>query len=79
MISSLLYIYIFLGEDKHKYGQQRVWGAIGWGAISLLSGLCVDYYSKGLINKDYTPAFAIAVICLLLDAFVILKIEVSMK
>lgn len=54
-----------------------MWGAFGWGIMSFISGLCVDWYSKGKEHKDYTPSFIIATTCLLLDAYVISKIEVN--
>lgn len=65
------------GEDKHKYGHQRLWGSISWGIIPFLSGFCVDWYSKGQQHKDYTPCFVIASLSSLLDAYVLTKIEVN--
>ncbi|XP_060874398.1 major facilitator superfamily domain-containing protein 6-B-like [Metopolophium dirhodum] len=65
-----------LGENKHKYGQQRVWGAVGWGTISLLSGAVIDWFSKGQDYKNYTPGMIIALMACILDISVALKIEV---
>jgi len=31
-----------LGPDRDQYGKQRLWGAIGWGALAPLAGLVVD-------------------------------------
>lgn len=65
------------GEDRHKYGKQRMWGAVGWGTMSIMSGLCVDWFSKGQDDKNYAPGFMIALICFVLDIYVLSKIEVS--
>lgn len=70
-------IILHLGEEKHKYGKQRMWGAIGWGTMSILSGLCVDWFSKGEENKNYAPGFIIAILCTVLDIYVLSKIKVS--
>ncbi|CAI6360488.1 unnamed protein product [Macrosiphum euphorbiae] len=60
-----------LGENKTKYGHQRMWGAIGWGTMSIVSGVCVDWLSKGLEYKNYTPGFIIALICSILDTYLV--------
>lgn len=31
-----------LGAERDQYGKQRLWGAIGWGALAPLAGLVVD-------------------------------------
>ena len=31
-----------LGPDRDQYGKQRLWGAIGWGALAPIAGLVVD-------------------------------------
>lgn len=66
----------YVGEEKHKYGQQRMWGAIGWGTMSIVSGVCVDWFSKGE-DKNYTPGFIMTLICIVLDIYVLSKIKVS--
>ncbi|CAI6363531.1 unnamed protein product [Macrosiphum euphorbiae] len=65
-----------LGENKYKYGQQRVWGAIGWGTISFLSGAVIDWFSRGKDYKNYTPGMIIALTACILDVFVVLKFKV---
>eukprot|EP00102_Acyrthosiphon_pisum_P005260 XP_001949714.2 PREDICTED: major facilitator superfamily domain-containing protein 6-like [Acyrthosiphon pisum] len=65
-----------LDEDKTKYGLQRMWGAIGWGTMSIVSGVCVDWFSKGLEYKNYTPGFIISLICYLLDIYVVSRIAI---
>lgn len=36
-----------LGERREQYGAQRVWGAIGWGISSIVSGIIVQQYGLG--------------------------------
>lgn len=31
-----------LGSNRNQYGKQRLWGAIGWGALAPIAGLAVD-------------------------------------
>jgi PPP family 3-phenylpropionic acid transporter len=31
-----------LGQDRARYGQQRLWGAVGWGAGGWVSGLIIE-------------------------------------
>ncbi|XP_060874397.1 major facilitator superfamily domain-containing protein 6-like isoform X3 [Metopolophium dirhodum] len=64
-----------LDKDKTKYGNQRMWGAIGWGTMSIVSGVCVDWFSKGLEYKNYTPGFIISLICSFLDMYVVSTIK----
>lgn len=76
--SEIRFIVLFyLDEDKTKYGHQRMWGAIGWGTMSIISGMCVDWCSKGLEYKVYTSSFIISLICQLLDIYVISRITVG--
>ncbi|XP_022182048.1 major facilitator superfamily domain-containing protein 6-A-like isoform X2 [Myzus persicae] len=65
-----------LGENKYKYGEQRVWGSIGWGTMSFVSGMVIDWFSKGQDYKNYTPGIIIALMAGILDLFVALKIKV---
>ncbi|XP_037071402.1 uncharacterized protein LOC119092549 [Pollicipes pollicipes] len=48
-------------DDPARYGYQRVWGSIGWGAFSFLSGYLVDVASAGRHAKDYSHAFYLLV------------------
>ncbi|XP_022179023.1 major facilitator superfamily domain-containing protein 6-like isoform X2 [Myzus persicae] len=65
-----------LGENKHQYGGQRLWGSIGYSLLAIASGLCVDWYSKEQEFKNDTPCFVIALICFILDIFVVSNIKV---
>lgn len=51
-----------LGEQKEKYGRQRMFGSLGWGSAMLVVGLVIDrmpsYIVCGVtISKDYTYSF----------------------
>lgn len=56
-----------------------MWGAIGWGTMSVFSGVCIDWYSKGQKHKNYLPSFVLSVICYVLDLYVVSKIEVNIN
>jgi len=47
-----------LGARGDQYGQQRVWGSIGWGLFTVVAGYLVDSSSSSTSTSlDYTPAF----------------------
>lgn len=51
-----------LGDDKDKYGRQRMFGSIGWGSAMFLVGFAIDALPEYMvcdvkISKDYTYAF----------------------
>jgi len=57
-------------EGKHDlYGGQRVWGSIGWGIFTIITGFLVDSQSSGAA-KDYTSAFLLLGGLLLLNLIV---------
>lgn len=64
--------------DKHAlYGNQRLWGAIGWGIFSLLAGLLVDEMSRGMGGyKDYSGVFYLMIALIGIDLLVSFPIEV---
>lgn len=47
----------FLGERHHLFGNQRLWGAVGWGLFSIISGILVDEFSNGDSTKNYSIIF----------------------
>lgn len=47
----------FLGERHHLFGNQRLWGSVGWGVFSIISGLLVDEFSNGNATKNYSIIF----------------------
>lgn len=70
-------IFTYLDENQYKFGYQRLWGAIGWGTMSIISGMCIDWYSKGEDDKNYLPAYIIALVSFSLNLYVVMKIKAS--
>uniref|UniRef100_A0A1B6D4I8 Major facilitator superfamily associated domain-containing protein n=1 Tax=Clastoptera arizonana TaxID=38151 RepID=A0A1B6D4I8_9HEMI len=64
-----------LGDFPNLYGNQRLWGAIGWGVFAILSGYLVDAFSHGKTNKDYTIVFYLMAFMLSLNLLVTFKIK----
>ncbi|EAT36448.1 AAEL011465-PA [Aedes aegypti] len=64
-----------LGDRPHLYGNQRLWGSIGWGTFSLLAGFLVDHFSNGKASKDYTVVFYMTVIIIGVDILVSSKLK----
>ncbi|KAL1117183.1 hypothetical protein AAG570_004510 [Ranatra chinensis] len=64
-----------LGDRPSEYGNQRLWGSVGWGTFSIFAGLLLDEFSKGQAKKNYIPAFILMFIILVLDFLVSLKIQ----
>ncbi|XP_018328123.1 uncharacterized protein LOC108738985 isoform X2 [Agrilus planipennis] len=60
--------------DSHDYGQQRVWGTIGWGFAAMVSGFAVDWWSPGPA-KSYTPALIVMTIFIILDVIACTKLK----
>ncbi|XP_046996943.1 major facilitator superfamily domain-containing protein 6 isoform X1 [Schistocerca americana] len=59
-----------LGDQPSNFGQQRLWGAVGWGTFSILAGILVDEFSRGQTKKDYTVVFYILLVMMALDILV---------
>jgi MFS transporter, PPP family, 3-phenylpropionic acid transporter len=49
-----------LGEQRERYGAQRVWGAVGWGVSTVVAGWLVDSLGLGLIFWAYPLTGALA-------------------
>ncbi|XP_055609461.1 major facilitator superfamily domain-containing protein 6 [Uranotaenia lowii] len=64
-----------LGDRPHLYGNQRLWGSIGWGTFSLLAGFLVDQFSNGKASKDYTVVFYMTVVIIAVDILVSSKLK----
>ncbi|KAJ3666481.1 hypothetical protein Zmor_001922 [Zophobas morio] len=58
-------------EDQSSYGNQRLWGSIGFGFAGLISGYIIDMFSK--TSANYVPAFVIMTLFSILDLFVCAK------
>ncbi|XP_041457236.1 major facilitator superfamily domain-containing protein 6-like [Lytechinus variegatus] len=73
-------------QQKHDdFGKQRIWGAFGWGAFSLISGILIDHYarnsSKNLAHFD--PAFylflAFMLAAVVFATFIVFPLQTSIK
>lgn len=53
--------HVALGKENHKFGQLRVFGAMGLGLMGLIGGSLVNYFSKGKMEPDYTAAIVITI------------------
>lgn len=64
-------------EGKHEnFGQQRVWGSIGWGIFTVIAGYLVDRNSEGNF-KDYTPAFLLMAGLTVVDLLCSMKMRIT--
>ncbi len=68
---------LILGDESDKYGQQRLWGTIGWGIFQLVAGYLIDTSSHGKLLKDYTSSFYLTAGLLTIDLIVAYKWTVS--
>ncbi|XP_077301866.1 sugar baby transporter [Arctopsyche grandis] len=68
-----------LGNKAENYGKQRLWGSVGWGVLSLLTGFLIDKFSKDNDNKDYSVAFVLMLIFLSLDVIVSCCLQYKQK
>ncbi|KAF5289130.1 hypothetical protein FQR65_LT02019 [Abscondita terminalis] len=67
-----------LGGEPHKYGYQRMMGALGWGLLSSTSGVLVDVISTGE-KKNYGPVFGMGVSLLIVCVIVSSQIQYSQQ
>ena len=75
----LLKIDVFIGSESSLYGEQRMWGSIGWGLFVVIAGALIDYASKGQIQKDYTSSFILVVAILIIGLIVASQLKVNLK
>jgi MFS transporter, PPP family, 3-phenylpropionic acid transporter len=47
-----------LGKEKSRYGQQRLWGAIGWGVAGLAAGVLIERYGLSMAFVGYLVLMA---------------------
>lgn len=66
-----------LGKRHELYGRQRLWGAIGWGIFSLLSGTLVDLISGSTSMKNYSAIYILMAAALLPNTMVSSCLQVS--
>ena len=55
MIDAVTYAY--LGDERSKWGKQRMWGTIGFAVAGFTAGLSMDLYSSGENSINYTFVF----------------------
>lgn len=62
-----------LGENQEmKYGNQRVWGTIGFGLTALIGGIAVDMTG----NNSIGPALVVMLVFTLFDLLSVTKLKV---
>ncbi|KAK4315572.1 hypothetical protein Pmani_013213 [Petrolisthes manimaculis] len=66
-----------LGSEASKYGEQRLFGSIGWGLLVVVTGALIDFVSAGHAEKDYTPAFVLCVAILFLDLLAASRLQIT--
>ncbi|XP_063697661.1 major facilitator superfamily domain-containing protein 6-A [Culicoides brevitarsis] len=64
-----------LGDQPHLYGNQRLWGAVGWGTLALITGFLIDKLSAKNAEKDYTVIFYLVLILILFDMLISSKLQ----
>ena len=65
-----------LESNANLYGEQRMWGSIGWGMFVVIAGALIDYASKGQVQKDYTSSFVLVLAILIIDILVASRLKV---
>lgn len=68
-----------LGKRHELYGNQRLWGAIGWGIFSIIAGTLVDRMSGFQYFKNYSVIYFLMAAALLPDMLVSSCLEVCGK
>jgi len=64
-------------EGKFEdYGAQRVWGSVGWGIFTVVSGYLIDTQSSSH-SKDYTPAFLLMAGLLCVDIIISSRLKLN--
>lgn len=75
-VSPLAFPTTHAGSERHKYGQQRLWGTVGMGITAIVSGALVDLYSRGLPQQDFLPMIIIALVVMSLDMAVVARMDI---
>lgn len=66
-------------EQNADYGLQRVYGSIGGMISSPLSGLLIDYASRGKDYTDFRPAFYLYAVLKVVTGVLMLSIDLKFK
>ena len=69
----------FTGSEPHLYGKQRMFGALGWGLVSIFAGWMVDGFSENSFDKNYKALFYLASILLSADLIAAAFISVCIQ
>ncbi|CAG0881978.1 unnamed protein product [Darwinula stevensoni] len=70
--------FLLLGSHPERFGNERLWGTIGWGIIGLSIGAIIDHVNKENEDKaDYSIAFYMVLGFLLVDSICSLKLRVD--
>ncbi|XP_014287821.1 major facilitator superfamily domain-containing protein 6 isoform X2 [Halyomorpha halys] len=64
-----------LGDFPSKYGNQRLWGSLGWGLFSSVAGYIIDHFSDSSTSKNYKPVFILMIIVMLSNLVVAYKLK----
>ncbi|RZF39838.1 hypothetical protein LSTR_LSTR000486 [Laodelphax striatellus] len=71
--------FALLGKSSSEFGKIRLWGSVGWGIFTLISGRLVDQLSEETLIKNYSPAFISTAIILSLDVIVVFSMKTVVK
>ncbi|GAB6027289.1 hypothetical protein CHUAL_001571 [Chamberlinius hualienensis] len=69
-------IILDLLEKKQNFGRERLWGAVGWGLLSVLAGKLVDWYSPDEEYLNFTPGMYVCLTFGIMDVIIILLMKV---
>ena len=71
--------YDFLGDERGKWGKQRLWGTIGFALAGIVAGLAMDnfQFTGKREDIDYTPSFIAFAVLLTLTSVVVCKFKLS--
>lgn len=68
--------YDYLAEDRLKWGNQRVWGTIGFSFFAILSTLYMDVFATAE-HKNYTASFILFAVNSVIAAISVCKFQLS--
>ncbi|KAK3857331.1 hypothetical protein Pcinc_036420 [Petrolisthes cinctipes] len=71
--------FLILGSERHKYGQQRLWGTIGMGVMGVISGAAIDFASLGQKERNYLPALVILLVLMTIDVVLVSLMKIPSK
>lgn len=71
------FTFMFTENEPEKFGNQRMFGALGWGLVALVSGYLVDWYSEFSIDKDYSLLFLFVCLIFAMDLAAVYSLNVS--